>query len=600
MAKENNSNNKKKVIGIKKFNFRKHTKFKVAFLAVILSITTMCVGNGLYNKHEAKRIKHENMSGHESIMPWDLYKVKSDDFVILDAGDHNTMGTLFLDKKIKACNENDISVGLVVMSEAETEEEIYNDVEHIKSILVNNSINYPVYLNIDKIIENDSLNVESKTKIIKNFLEKCQSNNIFVGIHGKDSNLCRVKKYCEIVDYDAFVIPDNGINEIKYDGSYTVYKDGKRLVSKENLASIITERDFNNSDRFVKDGKHVVQKDETILDISCNYGLSVNEILSFNDLKKEDIHEGMTLRIPSVLDRSISGINDSKQRLDIPLRGCDLSYCQSTNMDWNKLSENFDYIIVRISQGKKLDVCFENNIYNCNLNNIPVGIYCFNDVRRNSRSDKDFRKELEEQADFVISNLNNKRIDYPVYLDIETLYKGETIFDAYSKEDIQIMLDVWIEKMLNVGYEPGLYVNREGLWYVQNSVDYDVSDRLHTWVAGGEQFNERKDLKDVYAPADNYVYKNETFKPDMQQVSQYAQNAGAGNGLGYLDINYSNVDYENIKRTQNNDESLFDIKEFNQFPTLEQMAIVGGTGIGSLFLLGAAGYLITKRKRKSL
>lgn len=598
MAKEIKT--RRKVVESKKVNVKKHIKFKVATLAVILSMTTICVGNGLYERYENNRVKHENAYGYENITPFDYYKVKSDDFVVLNAGDHNTIGTLFLDKKIQACNKDDISVGLVVMSEAKNEEDIYNDVEHIKGILTKNSVNYPVYLNVDKIIENDSLNVEMKTKIIKNFLEKCQSNNIYVGIHGKDSNLCRVKKYCKIVDYDAFVIPDNNSNEIKYDGNYTLYKDGKKIVSKTNLATVIEERDFNDSNRFIKDGKHIVQKDESILDISCNYGLSVNEILSFNDLKKEDIHEGMTLRIPSVLDRSIPGINDEKVKLDVPLRGCDISYCQSTNMDWNKLSENFDYVIIRVSQGKNLDVCFENNIYNCNMYNIPVGVYCFNDVRRNGRSDELFRKELEEQADFVISKLNNKNLVYPVYLDIETLYKGETIFDAYPKEDIKIMLDVWAEKMLNVGYEPGLYVNREGFWHITNSVDYDISEKFHTWVAGGEQFNQEKDLTDVKIPNDSYEYKNQTYSPDMQQVTQFAKNSGAGNGQGHLDINYSYVDYENIERLQNNADALFDIKEFNQFPTLEQTALIGGVSAGSLFLLGGAGYLIARRKIKTL
>lgn len=592
--------NRRKVINSKKVNVKNNLKYKVAALAVILGITTTCLSLGIYQSNENNRVKHENSFGYEDVNPWDYFKVKSDDFVILNAGDHNSFGTMFLDKKIQMCEKTDVSVGLVIMSEADCEEEIYNDVEHVKAILSKHNIDYPIYLNIDKIIENDNLNIDMKTKLIKNFLEKCQSNNIYVGIHGKDSNLCRVKKYCKIVDYDAFVIRDEGKEEIKYDGNYTLYKDGKKIISKSNLANIIEEKNLNESSRFLKDGKHIVKKDETILDISCNYGLSVNEILSFNDLKKDDIHEGMVLRIPSILDKSIPGINLEKEKLSIPLRGCDLSYCQSTNMDWNKLSNNFDYIIVRVSQGKKLDSCFENNIYNCNLNNIPVGIYCFNDVRRNNRSDDEFRKDLEEQANFVIQNLNNKRIDYPVYLDIETLYQGETIFDAYSKEDINIMLDVWYEKMLSVGYEPGLYVNREGYWYITNSVDYDISENFNTWIAGGEQFNQEKSLENVTAPSISYEYKGNMYSPDMQQVSQFALNSGAGNGNGHLDINYSYVDYEKQNKLYNNTDPLFNIKDWTQLPTLEQTAVIGGAGLGTIMLLGASGYLLVRKKRKTL
>ena len=153
--------------------------------------------------------------------------------------------------------------------------------------------------------------------------------------------------------------------------------------------------------------------------------------------------------------------------------------------------------------------------------------------------------------------------------------------------------------MLSVGYEPGVYVNREGFWHIQESVDYDVSERLHTWVAGGEQFNQEKDLTEVYAPNGTYDYKGKTYTPDIQQVAQFAKNSGAGNAAGHLDINYSFVDYENVDSVKNNDE-LFDIKDFYQFPTLEQTAVLGGVGFGTLFVLGGAGYLIAKRKRKSL
>jgi len=588
---------RKKVVDSKKVNVRTNLKYKVASLAVILSIATTCISLGIYERNENNRVKHENAYGYEDVNPWDYFKVKSDDFVILNAGDYDTLGTILLDRKIDVCNKNDISVGLVIMSEADNEEEIYNDVEHVKSILSKHKIDYPIYLNIDKIIENDNLNVDMKTKLIKNFLEKCQSNNMYVGIHGKDSNLCRVKKYCKIVDYDAFVIMDEGSNEVKYDGNYTLYKDGEKIVSKTNLVDLIKEKELNLSDRFLKDGKHIVQKDENILDISCKYGLSVNELLAFNDLKKEDIHEGMTLRIPSLIDKSIPGISNERERLEEPLLGCDISYAQGTNIDWNKMNENFEFVIARVSYGMDLDPCFESNIKNCNYYNIPVGVYCFNNVRRNDLSDEDFKKQCEKQADFVIQNLSNKRIDYPVYLDIEK--PNGPITDIYSRDDVKIMLDVWYNKMLESGYEPGLYTGMDGFKYISNWVDYDINEKFHTWIAGGVNYKEERNFDDCDVLPSEYTYQDKDYVADIRQVSDAGINGGAGNGSGHLDINYSYIDYSKDYHVNNNlDDPLFGIKDFIQLPNASQVGILTGTLAGAS-LLAASAYIIGKQKSKN-
>jgi len=592
---------RRKVVNAKKLNKQNKNYFKIKLtsIAIIMTLVTTCTSLGLYEKYEKNRVKHENVYGYEDIQPWDVLKIKSDNFVILDAGDYNTMGTVFLDKKIEICNEKDISVGLVINSEADTLEKIYNDVELAKSIVLKHKIDYPVYLNIDKIIENDDLDMDMKTKIIKSFLQKCQSNNIYVGIQGKDSNLYRVKKFCEIVDYDAFLIKENESDLIKYDGNCTLVKELDGTIhSKENLATIITDKNLNDANNFYNDGRHIVGKDETILDISCQYRMSVNELLSFNDIKKEDIKEGMTLRIPTLIDKSIPNINNEKTILEDPLLGCDISYAQGTNIDWNKMNENFEFVIARISQGTKLDNCFENNIKNCNYYNIPVGVYCFNDVKRNNLSDDDFRKECEEQADFVIQNLSNKRIDYPVYLDIENV--NGPLNAIYSKEDINILLDVWYEKMLSNGYEPGLYTGMDAYKYISNWVDYNINDKFNTWIAGGTNYDEVRQFDEVDVLPNEYNYQNKTYNANIRQVSQAGINAGAGNGLGHLDINYSYVDYSNMDKGNNDpNDSLFGIKEFTQLPNATQVGILAGTGGGASLLLASAILIARNKKRKS-
>ena len=69
-------------------------------------------------------------------------------------------------------------------SNAKNEREIYDDVEYAKSICPP----MPVYLNIDDIITNDNLNNEMKTKIIRDFLDKCSANGMYVGMSGTDTS----------------------------------------------------------------------------------------------------------------------------------------------------------------------------------------------------------------------------------------------------------------------------------------------------------------------------------------------------------------------------------------------------------------------------
>ena len=134
-------------------------------------------------------------------------------------------------------------------------------VEYAKSIVRDYEVKFPVYLNIDKIITNDNLNNEMKTKLIKNFLEKCSANNMYVALHGTDSNLRRVKEYCGITGFDALVVKES--DEILYDGSYSVYQelDGT-FVAKVDLEEIILGKGLNDSEAFANDGSYTIEEIE--------------------------------------------------------------------------------------------------------------------------------------------------------------------------------------------------------------------------------------------------------------------------------------------------------------------------------------------------
>lgn len=546
------------------------------------------IGSHLLRKNETTNIE----TGYENINPILNFNVDDNDFVILDIGDHNSVKTHFQNKKMTYCNQNNLSLGIVISSDAKTLVEIYDDVEYVKKNIQDYQVNLPVYLNIDEIITNDKLNVDMKSTLIKTFIEKCRANNIYVGISGTDTNLCRVKKYCDIPSCDAYLIMDQ--KEIKYDGTYNIYKDlENNIIKKSDLKESVSRKNLNNKTNFVQDGFYKMKKQDDITDIALQYDLSVNELLEFNGLSKKELTEGTILRIPSITIRNVVGSGTYK-KAKTPLRGCDLSYAQGSDINWDALEENFEFIILKCSQGIKMDSSFEENAKNCNLNGIPIGAYCYNNYTKKNCSNMDeFRKNQEAQADFVLSLVKNHDITYPVYFDIEAP-NGKELKEQLSKEQVEIMLDIWYRKMNLSGYTPGLYCNKSGFEYLQSCVNYDLTEKLEVWLAGGNQYSAKKkdiELEDVKPSS----LLSENNNIPMAQSTDSAINGGAGNSKGHLDINYSLIDYSKEITTLKDPEETFAIKEFNRY---DQELIFGSSIATVAGLASILGINRIKKKTK--
>lgn len=566
-------------------------KVKVPKTAIALISTLGIGGTGalvLKKSYETKN-DFENQNGRENSWFFQSLLMDEDDFVILDVGDHNTFGVLLQGKKMDYLQEHGISFGIVITSDAKNERDIYDDVEYAKGLVRDYRLEMPVYLNIDSIITNDQLNNEMKTKIIRDFLDKCSANGMYVGISGTDTNLCRVKNNCGITGYDAYLIQDSEI--VQYDGVYHLYRDLKgRIHADSNLAEVIHSRSLNTDSRFCADVSYVMKEGEDITDVALQYGMSVSEILSFNGLKRRDLEAGTTIRIPC----AIATTGEPKQ-LEEPIRGCDISYAQGKDSDWEALAENFEFIILKCSEGMSKDDCFDYNSAKCGQYGIPYGVYCFNAYHHNNCDDMEmFEKKQKDQASFVLSLLENKKVEYPVYLDVE--FNGD-ISEYLTPEEVQIMLDNWAKKITEAGYTPAIYCNQSEFRYLQSCVDYNLSDVFKVWIAGGEQYySDDRDieLEDVHPSYG--ILESDEFGAEMVQSTSSAINAGAGNGEGHLDIDFSLTDYSQEDYIT----STADIKEFNRF--LDQdFAMPAGVGT-SLVLLASLGIVLGKiknaRKRK--
>ena len=138
-----------------------------------LTAVTLMGGAAMYTISQNEKSPIENETGYDNVKITNLINLDENDFVILNVGDHNSLGVTYQNEKMSYCNEKDIALVIVITTKAEKENEIYDDVEYVKGLINQHKINFPVYLNIDNIITNDDLNNEMKEKLIRDFLEKC-------------------------------------------------------------------------------------------------------------------------------------------------------------------------------------------------------------------------------------------------------------------------------------------------------------------------------------------------------------------------------------------------------------------------------------------
>lgn len=565
-------------------------------VAATLLLGSVLVGGTVGVVHQFGSEKDENNSknpeGHSDFIPLPLLAPGKDEFVVLDVGNHWYDGVLFQDAKLKYCENNGIGCGIVITLDTSSLANVYEDVEYVKGLVSGYSISYPVYLNVDAMMKDTSLNNTAMTEYATAFLQKCSDNGMYVGVYGTDSNLCRFKKHTGIDSYDAFVVQDE--EKVLYDGSYTILEDlDGNIRSSVDLENVINQNGNNTVDGFQYDKVHTVTEDEELLDIAFQYGLSADDILSFNGISEKDLTVGTEIRIPSALCDDIA---DSFAIAGSPLRGADLSYAQGDNINWEKMAENFEFLIFKCAEGTHIDSCFENNMAQAEVYDIPAGVYCYNAYdMTNTTSIEDFITKQKEQIDTVLQALQNKKVVYPVYLDIE-IPSGATWNERFNAEYVSAMLNLWVEKVSQAGYTPGLYSNQYGLKNLQGLVNYPLEDHFELWVAGGDQYtSEKEDIPLEKVRPSSLLEENPAIS--MVQSTDSAVNSGAGNGKGHLDVNFSRKDYS--KPAFDNRDGLLDVHDFGcPRPPAREVAI-GIVGVASLAGVGiVAGKLKRSKTRQ--
>lgn len=152
---------------------------------------------------------------------------------------------------------------------------------------------------------------------------------------------------------------------------------------------------------------------------------------------------------------------------NMELKGIDVSSWQG-KIDWNKVANyGMDFAILRITEaGNVIDGQFENNFAGCNKYKIPVGVYKYSYASTVSEARSEARK--------VVSVLNGRKIQFPVFLDLEN--HRQRVLGA---ESIHKMADAFREIVESAGYKFGIYCNVD--WY--NTVICSHLKKHDFWIA---------------------------------------------------------------------------------------------------------------------
>ena len=195
------------------------------------------------------------------------------------------------------------------------------------------------------------------------------------------------------------------------------------------------------------------------------------------------------------------------------IKGIDVSAWQG-KIDWKTVADyGMGFAILRITEvGNVVDSQFENNLAGCNKYNIPVGVYKYSYAMTIA--------EIQREARKVVSTLNGRRIQFPVFLDLE--YNNQR---SLGSESVHKMADAFREIVEAAGYKFAIYCNVD--WF--ENVICSHLKKYDFWIAR--------------YPANDDGWLQERLRPDFGVGWQYSSKAKIPGINGTVDRNVFYKDY---------------------------------------------------------
>lgn len=201
-------------------------------------------------------------------------------------------------------------------------------------------------------------------------------------------------------------------------------------------------------------------------------------------------------------------------------KGIDVSAWQGA-IDWDTVANyGMGFAILRVTEaGNVIDSCFEKNYSGCQKHNIPTGAYKYSYAMTVA--------EIQSEARKVVEVLNGRKLQYPVWLDLE--WNNQRSLGA---EQIHKLAEAFEKIITAAGYKFGIYCNVD--WYL--NVICSHLKKYDFWIAR-------------YPASDNGTLQ-ERLRPDFGVGWQYSSKAKIPGISGTVDRNVFYKDYAESKKQE--------------------------------------------------
>ena len=224
------------------------------------------------------------------------------------------------------------------------------------------------------------------------------------------------------------------------------------------------------------------------------------------------------------------------------IKGIDVSAYQG-KIEWKTVADyGMGFAILRITEkGNKTDSTFEQSYKGCTQHGIPVGVYKYSYAKSTVQA--------EQEAESVLKVLNKRRLNFPVFYDLE--WYDQRKLGSAAVEKIAL---AFLKKIQTAGYQGGIYCNLD--WY-QNVLTkalkkYDcwiarypandngtLQERLRPEVGVGWQYSSKATIPGIGTKVDrNVFYKDYKTEEGTGMTAAEAINAVIGiaeEEIGYLE-----------------------------------------------------------------
>lgn len=131
----------------------------------------------------------------------------------------------------------------------------------------------------------------------------------------------------------------------------------------------------------------------------------------------------------------------------------------------------YDFVIIRINEGVKIDSMFEANVCKCEELNIPYGVYWY-----------DYALNLDgaaEQAEMVLKAIEGKNISCGVWFDMEDADGFKAANGILTKEHITPLVNKFLEIISKAGYYCGVYSTE--IWFNTYMPEVECNKWIAFW-----------------------------------------------------------------------------------------------------------------------